>query len=274
MNLIEVDNVSFAYTEGIPVRKNVTFSLNSGSVAIIGQNGSGKTTLVKLLKALLKPNTGDIFIKGVNTKETTAAKLAKTVGLVFQNPNDQIFKNKVLDEVMFGPLNIGQSMEEARKNAIKALETVSLVDKKEENPYDLSLSERKLVSIASILSMDTDIVILDEPTIAQDYLGKAKIRSIVHELVQRGKLVITITHDMDFVGECFQRVIVLSEGQLLLDGPAREVFSKEDVLRSANLEPPYVTQLSKTMGYQGVLLSVEEFVAYYRSAIENWERRS
>jgi len=91
---------------------------------------------------------------------------------------------------MFGPLNIGQSMEEARKNAIKALETVSLVDKKEENPYDLSLSERKLVSIASILSMDTDIVILDEPTIAQDYLGKAKIRSIVHELVQRGKLVI------------------------------------------------------------------------------------
>jgi len=274
VNLIEVDNVSFAYTEGIPVLKNVTFSLNSGSVAIIGQNGSGKTTLVKLLKALLKPISGDIFINGINTKETTAAKLARTVGLVFQNPNDQIFKNKVLDEVMFGPLNIGQSMEEARKNAIKAWETVSLVDKKEENPYDLSLSERKLVSIASILSMDTDIVILDEPTIAQDYLGKAKIRSIVHELVQRGKLVITITHDMDFVGECFQRVIVLSEGQLLLDGPAREVFSKEDVLRSANLEPPYVTQLSKTMGYQGVLLSVEEFVAYYRSAMEDWERRS
>ena len=274
MNLIEVDNVSFAYTEGIPVLKNVTFSLNSGSVAIIGQNGSGKTTLVKLLKALLKPISGDIFINGINTKETTAAKLARTVGLVFQNPNDQIFKNKVLDEVMFGPLNIGQSVEEARKDAIKALETVSLVDKKEENPYDLSLSERKLVSIASILSMDTDIVILDEPTIAQDYLGKAKIRSIVHELVQRGKLVITITHDMDFVGECFQRVIVLSEGQLLLDGPAREVFSKEDVLRSANLEPPYVAQLSKTTGYQGVLLSVEEFVAYYRSAIENWERRS
>jgi len=274
VNLIEVDNVSFAYTEGIPVLKNVTFSLNSGSVAIIGQNGSGKTTLVKLLKALLKPISGDIFINGINTKETTAAKLARTVGLVFQNPNDQIFKNKVLDEVMFGPLNIGQSMEEARKNAIKALETVSLVDKKEENPYDLSLSERKLVSIASILSMDTDIVILDEPTIAQDYLGKAKIRSIVHELVQRGKLVITITHDMDFVGECFQRVIVLSEGQLLLDGPAREVFSKEDVLRSANLEPPYVAQLSKTTGYQGVLLSVEEFVAYYRSAMEDWERRS
>jgi len=274
VNLIEVDNVSFAYTEGVPVLKNVTFSLNNGSVAIIGQNGSGKTTLVKLLKALLKPISGDIFINGINTKETTAAKLARTVGLVFQNPNDQIFKNKVLDEVMFGPLNIGQSMEEARENAIKALETVSLVDKKEENPYDLSLSERKLVSIASILSMDTDIVILDEPTIAQDYLGKAKIRSIVHELVQRGKLVITITHDMDFVGECFQRVIVLSEGQLLLDGPAREVFSKEDVLRSANLEPPYVAQLSKTTGYQGVLLSVEEFVAYYRSAMEDWERRS
>jgi len=118
-NLIEVDNVSFAYTEGIPVLKNVTFSLNSGSV--FGQAPKG-------------------------IKETTAAKLAKTVGLVFQNPNDQIFKNKVLDEVMFGPLNIGQSVEE---NAIRALETVSLVDKKELHPYD--------------------IVIFDEPTIAQDW---------------------------------------------------------------------------------------------------------
>ncbi|WP_199906188.1 energy-coupling factor ABC transporter ATP-binding protein [Coprothermobacter proteolyticus] len=269
MNLIEVDNVSFAYTEGIPVLKNVTFSLNSGSVAIIGQNGSGKTTLVKLLKALLKPNTGDIFIKGVNTKETTAAKLAKTVGLVFQNPNDQIFKNKVLDEVMFGPLNIGQSVEEARENAIRALETVSLVDKKEENPYDLSLSERKLVSIASILSMNTDIVIFDEPTIAQDWWGKTKIKNIVRDLVDCGKLIITITHDMDFVGECFQRVIVLSRGELLLDGPTREVFSKEDVLRTAYLEPPYVTQLCRAIGYGGVFLSAEEFVKYYESSLPN-----
>lgn len=265
MNLVDVENVSFAYSENNFVLQNISFSLEKGSVAIIGQNGSGKTTLVKLLKGLLKPKVGDVFIEGVNTKETTAAKLAKTIGLVFQNPNDQIFKNKVLDEVMFGPLNIGQSAEEARENALRALEIVSLTEKNQENPYDLSLSERKLISIASILSMNTDIVILDEPTIAQDCWGKTRVKDIVRLLVSAGKLVITITHDMDFVGECFERVIVLNKGKLLLDGPAKEVFSQEDVLSAAYLEPPYVTQLCHQLHYDGVFLSPESFISYYES---------
>jgi energy-coupling factor transport system ATP-binding protein len=262
MNIIEVKNLRFSYRNGEEILKGIDLTFNSKSTAIIGQNGAGKTTFVKLLKGLLKPTEGDIFIKGKNTTEVTVAKLAKEVGMVFQNPNDQIFKSKVIDEVMFGPLNIGQGMEEAKGNSLKALELMELSDKVDENPYDLSLSERKLITIASILAMDTDIVILDEPTISQDYFGKIKIKNIVKELAARGKLLITITHDMDFVAEISERVIVLNKGEVILDGSAEEVFLRDDILKSAYLEQPNITQLCKRLGYDRTFLALEEFVDY------------
>ena len=253
MSRIDVNNLHFSYNKGDEILKGISLSIDKESTAIIGQNGAGKTTFVKLLKGLLKPDSGDIFIMGKNTKETTAAELAKYIGLVFQNPNDQIFKNKVLDEVMFGPLNIG-----------KALEMVGLKDLYDKNPYDLSLSERKLISIASIIAMETEIIIFDEPTIAQDYAGKEKIKGIIRQLMADGKLVLTIIHDMDFVAETFERVIVFQNGKPLLDGKTREVYSHEDVLYSAYLEPPHVTQLCKKLGYKETFLTVEEFIASRR----------
>ena len=262
MNIIEVKNLRFSYRSGEEILKGIDLTFNSKSTAIIGQNGAGKTTFVKLLKGLLKPTEGDIFIKGRNTTEVTVAKLAREIGMVFQNPNDQIFKSKVIDEVMFGPLNIGQGMEEAKGNSLKALELMELSDKVDENPYDLSLSERKLITIASILAMDTDIVILDEPTISQDYFGKIKIKNIVKELAARGKLLITITHDMDFVAEISERVIVLNKGEVILDGSAEEVFLRDDILKSAYLEQPNITQLCKRLGYDRTFLALEEFVDY------------
>jgi energy-coupling factor transport system ATP-binding protein len=262
MNRIEVKNLRFSYRCGEEVLKEINLTFNSESTVIIGQNGAGKTTFVKLLKGLLKPTEGEIFIKGRNTREVTAAKLAKEVGMVFQNPNDQIFKSKVIDEVMFGSLNIGQGMEEAKGNSLKALKLLELSDKIDENPYDLSLSERKLITIASILAMDTDIVIFDEPTISQDYFGKIKIKKIIKELIEKGKLVITITHDMDFVAEISERVVVLNQGEVILDGSAEEVFSKGDILRSAYLEQPGITQLCKRLGYDRTFLTIEEFLDY------------
>jgi len=262
MNRIEVKNLKFSYRRGEEILKGINLTFNSESTAIIGQNGAGKTTFVKLLKGLLKPTEGDIFIKGKNTTEATVAKLAKEIGMVFQNPNDQIFKSKVIDEVMFGPLNIRQGVEEAKGNSLKALEVMELSDKVDENPYDLSLSERKLITIASILAMDTDIVIFDEPTISQDYFGKIKIKNIVKELAARGKLVITITHDMDFVAEISERVIVLNKGEVILDGSTDEVFSRDDILKSAYLEQPNITQLCKKLGYDRTFLTLEEFVDY------------
>jgi energy-coupling factor transport system ATP-binding protein len=262
MNRIEVKNLRFSYRRGEEILKGMDLTFDSESTAIIGQNGAGKTTFVKLLKGLLKPTEGNIFIKGKNTTEVTVAKLAKEIGMVFQNPNDQIFKSKVIDEVMFGPLNIGQGMEEAKGNSLKALELMELSDKVDENPYDLSLSERKLITIASILAMDTDIVIFDEPTISQDYFGKIRIKNIVKELAARGKLVITIAHDMDFVAEISERVIVLNKGEAILDGSAEEVFLRDDILKSAYLEQPNITQLCKRLGYDRTFLALEEFVDY------------
>jgi len=264
MSNIEIRDMHFNYTENEPVLDGINLILDSRTTAIIGQNGAGKTTFVKLLKGLLRPTHGEIFFNGKDILQMTVAQLAKHIGLVFQNPNDQIFKNKVIDEVMFGPINIGMSQEDALIHSRKALAMVGLADTEEENPYDMGLSDRKLIAIASILAMDTDVVIFDEPTIAQDYNAKEKIKGIIRQLKSEGKMVLTIIHDMDFVAECFERTIVFAQRIVLLDGQTAEVFAQKEKLKQAYLEPPHVTQLCNRLGYQRTFLTVEDFVAYVK----------
>lgn len=242
-----VRNLKFSYTEDHPIFENFQLSLDQRPTAIIGQNGAGKTTLVRLLKGLLKPSAGTILYQGEDISKRTVASLAGQVGYVFQNPDDQIFKYKVIDEVMFGPLNIGMPKEKAKEKAMEALALTELTSYAGENPYDLELSQRKLVAIASVLAMDTDVIILDEPTIAQDYRGKEIIRNIIASLSEQGKLVLAILHDMDFVAQCFSRVVVLAHGQLLADGTPSEVFVQEEVLKKAALDMPHPLQLRKAL---------------------------
>ena len=242
-----VRNLKFSYTEDHPIFENFQMSLDQRPTAIIGQNGAGKTTLVRLLKGLLKPSAGTILYQGEDISRRTVASLAGQVGYVFQNPDDQIFKYKVIDEVMFGPLNIGMPKEKAKEKAMEALALTELTSYAGENPYDLELSQRKLVAIASVLAMDTDVIILDEPTIAQDYRGKEIIRNIIASLSEQGKLVLAILHDMNFVAQCFSRVVVLAHGQLLADGTPSEVFVQEDVLKKAALDMPHPLQLRKAL---------------------------
>jgi energy-coupling factor transport system ATP-binding protein len=259
--MMKVSNLTFSYNQAQePVLSGINLEFDRRSTAIIGQNGAGKTTFVKLLKGLLKPDEGDILIQNHSVKMKTAAELARTVGLVFQNPNDQIFKRTVLEEAMFGLLNIKMGRHTAEKQAVKALKLVGLEDKLEMNPHDLSLSEKKLLCIASIVAMEPDIIILDEPTIAQDHAGKEIIGKIIKELTQKNKLVMTIIHDMDFVAENFQRTIVFNKRKVLLDGETREVFSKKEILAEANVEAPGITQLAERLGYQHTILMVEEFI--------------
>ncbi|REB11608.1 ABC transporter ATP-binding protein [Sporosarcina sp. BI001-red] len=255
---IVVSDLCFGYEKDAEIIKGIDLELSGKPLAIIGQNGAGKTTFVKLLKALLKPHKGKITVVGVKTTDTTAAKLAAAIGLIFQNPNDQIFKSKVIDEVMFGPLNIGQSPETAEANALKMLDRVGLASKKYENPYDLSLAERKLIAVASILAMDTKVIIFDEPTIGQDAKGKVKLAAIINELYAQGKLVVCILHDMDFVAETFERTVILGDGRVLFHGETRAAFGQEELLRDAGLEQPHITQLAHRMGYPGILLRKSE----------------
>ncbi|OOM10429.1 energy-coupling factor ABC transporter ATP-binding protein [Clostridium saccharobutylicum] len=265
MSKIEIKNLSFSYIENEPILENMNLVIDERSTAIVGQNGAGKTTFVKLLKGLLKPDEGEILLNDVSIKSMTVAKLAKHIGLVFQNPNDQIFKNKVIDEVMFGPLNIGMTKEGAIRNSKKALEMVGLSSKIDNNPYDLGLSERKLITIASVLAMNTDVVIFDEPTIAQDFSGKELIKSIIRQLKDEGKIVLTIIHDMDFVAETFERTVVFAKGNVLLDCDTRDVFSKGEILKKAYLEEPNVTKLCRALGYDETFLTANEFVEFRKN---------
>lgn len=239
----QVKDLRFSYVKGREVLHGLNLALDHRPTAIIGQNGAGKTTLVRVLKGLLKPDSGEIRYQGENLETKTVAELASRVGYVFQNPDDQIFKYKVLEEVMFGPLNIGMSPQEAEASAHEALRMVGLDEKAGENPYDLELSDRKMVAIASVLAMNTDVIILDEPTIAQSWNGREKIREIIQAKAAEGKLVIAILHDMDFVASSFARVIAMAHGEILADDTPAEVFRNHPVLEKAALAAPPLYEL-------------------------------
>ena len=256
-SVFNIEHLKFQYVENVPVLQDVNLTIDNRPTAIIGQNGAGKTTLVKLLKGLLKPVGGSIYYGGNDMAEKSVAMLAGEIGYVFQNPDDQIFKYHVIDEVMFGPQNIGMTKERAREQAVAALKLVGLEQLADENPYDLELSERKLVAIASVLAMDTKVLILDEPTIAQDWKGRKIIQKMIRDLSSQGKTVIAILHDMDFVAESFERVIVMAHGKVLADGTKEEVFAQKEILAQARIDQPYLTKLCQQLGYKKLYFSLE-----------------
>ena len=257
-DIFTIKDLDFHYIPGAPVIENLSLSLDIRPTAVIGQNGAGKTTLVKLLKGLLKPKAGTVLLEGEDISGRTVAQLAKKVGYVFQNPDDQIFKNQVLEEVMVGPLNIGMTRKEGEQRAREALEMVGLLHAEKENPYDLDLSERKMVAIASVVAMDSKVLILDEPTIAQDARGREALGQLIRTMTERGKFVLAILHDMDFVARYFERVIVMAGGKVISDGSGEKIFYEKDTLTKARLEPPHITRLCEILGYEGRFLTAED----------------
>ena len=266
---IEINDLSFTYPAGVQALRGISLTIEAGEqVAIIGQNGAGKTTLVKHLNGLLLPTSGSVHIGDWDTKEHPVAKLAARVGYVFQNPDEQLFTKNVHDEVSFGPKNLGYPPDKVEALVNDALELTELSDQRETNPYDLSATWRKLVALASIIAMDTPIIIFDEPTTGQDAANIARMAHVIDSLRKRGKTVITITHDIDFCAENFERVIVLAQGRVLLDGPAGEVFGEEDILAQTYVEPPQLTRLGLRLGLPEVVCTEDEFLAVYRQYVE------
>jgi energy-coupling factor transport system ATP-binding protein len=259
---IEVKDLDFTYPAGVVALQGISLMIRGGEqVAIVGQNGSGKTTLVKHLNGLLQPTAGSVWVGDWDTRNVTVAKLARRVGYVFQNPDEQLFCRTVGEEVAFGPHNFGFDARKIEDLVNDALQLVELSEKKDVNPYDLSPTWRKMVALASIISMDTDCVILDEPTTGQDAANITRIAHVVGELRKRGKTVITITHDIDFCAENFDRVIALARGQVLLDGQAGSVLGKEDILAQTYVDPPQLTRLGKRLGIKETVRNQEEFLA-------------
>ncbi len=258
---IAIDKLHFTYPIGLEALKGISLVVEPGEqVAIVGQNGAGKTTLARHLNGLLKPTSGSVFIGDWETTKFSTAKLAARVGYVFQNPDEQLFSRDVVTEVSFGPRNLGYAKGKVDELVERAMALTELNGKAEANPYDLSPAWRKMVALASIIAMDTPIVIFDEPTTGQDAVNVARIAHVISELKREGRTVVVITHDIDFCAENFERVIALSQGRVLLDGSTREVLGQEDILAQTYVEPPQLTRLGKRLGLKETVTTQEEFI--------------
>lgn len=259
---INIEKLQYNYPSGVNALNNISLQISSGErVAIVGKNGSGKTTLARHLNGLLKPTQGIVKIDDFATKDYSIAQLSHHVGYVFQNPDEQLCKRKVWDEIAFGAINLGLNTSEIEKQVQWAISRLKLEEYTHINPHDLSVTNKRRVAIASVLAMNTPIIILDEPTTGQDQRFLNELATLLDELQTLGKTIITISHDMDFVAEQFERIIVLKEGNIILDGSAKLVFQEEDNLKNTFLQAPQMTRLAKLLGYDEVVCNVDEFLA-------------
>jgi energy-coupling factor transport system ATP-binding protein len=247
---VRLERVRFAYPGGLHVypEPGLTLALEDGVTALVGENGAGKTTLTKLLIGLLRPASGSVTVAGVDVAGATVAAMARIVGYSFQNPDDQLFERTVKAEVSFGPRMQRKPAVNIERGVAWALEACGLKGKEDVHPHDLGLSERKWVAIASALAGEPKVVVLDEPTLGQDQPSRERLRRLVRELADLGRTVLVVTHDMDFVGEACQTVVVLSRGAVRYAGAAEKAFVDTAMVRDAGIEPPHVTQLGRELG--------------------------
>jgi len=259
--LISVHDVSFHYPDAPDILHNVSVEIKDGEfVAIMGENGAGKTTLVKMFNGLLKPTKGTVQIDDFETKERTVAQLSRDVGLIFQNPDSQLFAETVAQELGFSLKNFGFPEEVIQKRVSSYLHLLDLERYSTASPFVLSGGERKRVALAAILVWDPKHVIMDEPTIGQDYLQKERLRNFITQLVSQGKTVVIVTHDVEFVAECKPRVVLLSHGKIVGDGPATSILTNRNLLDEASLTMPQIATLMESLSDLG---SPREIVDVY-----------
>ncbi len=248
---IEVAEVTHRYPGGIEAVRGVSLRFEPGeTVAIVGQNGSGKTTLVKHLDGLLRPDAGRVLIDGSDIAGQPIHVLARTIGFVFQSPDDQLFQRTVEREISFGPQTLGVETARMARLIAAAIEAAGLADVRSTNPYDLDLSRRKLVALASVLAIDPAVLILDEPTTGQDGEGVSRVGSIVDAFANAGRTVLAVTHDMEFAARHFERIVVMRQGEVALDGPPSRVFAADEVelLATTGLIPPPAARVAARLG--------------------------
>lgn len=261
-SIVKLTDVVYEYDGCVRALCGVSLALDRDDrcVCLIGQNGAGKSTLIKHFNGLLQPTTGTVQVRGVETSEASVADLARDVGISFQNPDDQLFHSSIEAEVRYGPENLQYEQSRIDALAERELERLDLLDVRHENPYDVGYQTRKRVAIASVLAMDTPVVVLDEPTGGLDAPSKTILGEAIADLSDAGKVVVVVTHDMDFAGEHADRVVVLAEGEVLADGDPRAVFGRLDALERADVRPPSSGWIGHQLGADSSFLSVEELL--------------
>jgi energy-coupling factor transporter ATP-binding protein EcfA2 len=261
--LVEVQDLEHVYGGTVRALDGVDLTINAGEfVAIIGQNGSGKTTLAKHIVGLLQPGRGRVMLEGRERGSVGAVAAAAMVGYVFQNPDHQIFAGTVEDEVAFGPRNFGLPAVEVERRSARVLSAVGLETLRGQDPFLLGRGERQRLAVASVLALEPRLLILDEPTTGLDYPQQRRMMDLIAELNRAGTAIVIITHTPWLVAEYARRAVLMRKGRKLFDGPVRELFAQEELLRSARFRVPEVTGLSRRFGM--VALTAEELVGALR----------
>lgn len=268
--LIEFENVTFVYDaqdgesseQGILAAKNVDLTINKGEfIAVLGHNGSGKSTLAKLCNAIYEPTGGTVRVKGiVADTEEKADSVRRIVGMVFQNPDNQIVATIVEDDVAFGPENLGIEPKEIRRRVDEALKAVNMFEFRNREPHKLSGGQKQRVAIAGVIAMRTECMVLDEPTAMLDPKGREEVMQTIKRLnKETGMTVVLITHFMDEAVQA-DRVVVMDDGKIIMQGTPRSVFSHVERLRSCGLDVPQSTELCRALGLKNGILNVDECV--------------
>ena len=249
MMAVDVQGVSFTYDDGTEALAGIDFRVEEGEfVAVLGSNGSGKTTLIQLLVGLLKAKRGQIAIGGREIGSLTAAELYQRVGLVFQNPNDQLFAATVEEDCAFGPRNLNLPETEVQRRVTEALAAVMALPLRGRAIHHLSFGEQKRVSLAGVLAMQPAVLILDEPTAGLDPAGEAQMMQLLKNLNREERMTVVLaTHSVDMLPLFASRIYVLDRGRVLQEGPAEEIFCHQEMIVRAKLRLPYVSRLMYEM---------------------------
>ncbi|MDN7023904.1 ATP-binding cassette domain-containing protein [Methanoculleus sp. FWC-SCC1] len=276
MHLIETRNLSYVYRGSVAALSNVNFIAERASrIAVIGANGAGKSTLFKHFNGILKPTSGEVLIRGEAVTRENIREIRKSVGLVFQNPDDQIFSPTVEQDIAFGPMNLGLDEETVAHRVDAALSLLGIEHLRERVPHHLSGGEKKRVAIAGVLAMEPQVLVLDEPTAGLDPQGVASLVEFVNTLPQKyGMTVIFSTHHVELVPEIADSVYVMDQGEIVAQGSVAEIFVKDDLLARTRLDVPVIPKLLRSLRDDGVDVEMAYTFGDARRALTDaYERR-
>lgn len=256
-SIIKTKSLEFSYDESKQVLKGIDIDIKRGErIAVLGSNGAGKSTFFLNLNGVLHPEKGDIYFHGrkMEGSRKDLNELRKAVGIVFQDADNQIIASTVLGEVSFGPLNLNKSKEEVMDIVERALGYMNLLEFKERPPHYLSGGEKKRVTIADIIAMDSEIFIFDEPTASLDPVNVDILHQVMNKLYEEGKTLMISTHDVDFAYQWAERIIVFCDGKIIADGVPEEIFKDEEILLKANLKKPVLLDIYEILDKKGILM--------------------
>lgn len=267
--VIKTENLVHVYPKGeVKALNGINIEIYSGDIlSIIGQNGSGKTTLVRHFNGLLRPTSGKVYLKGEDTEGKSIAEMSKQCGYVFQNPNHQIFCSTVREELMVAPQNFGFTEEKTKECFDRIVELMEIGHLLDLHPMTLDYTTKKVITIASVLIFEPEIIILDEPTGGLDEVGRQILSKLIKMEHERGNTIIIISHDMDYVAENSNRVIMMAQAEVLDDATPDKIFLNEEKRKKAQIEPPQITKLDMELrgdNQERVCLSVDDFVKRYK----------